>query len=129
MSEIKTILLAEYKQRLKDQGVDRMDAAFICPMCKTVQSLRDFVAAGCDQEKAENQIGFSCIGRQTHAGSPRKTPDGKPCDWSLGGLLHIYDLQVTTPDGNTQPSFEIATPEQAQEHASRAALSNSGEQP
>jgi hypothetical protein len=113
---MKTMQLSEFQDAIKAQGVDRQDAAFICLMCKTVQSMRDFIAVGVDQEDAKKNIGFSCIGRKTGAGSPRKLPDGKPCNWSLGGLLRLHEIEVVTPDG-THPFFEIATPEQAQAHA------------
>lgn len=113
---MKTMKLEEFQSALKAQGVDRQDAAFICPLCKTVQSMRDFVAAGLSQDDAEKHVGFSCVGRKTGAGAPRKKPDGKPCNWSLGGLLRLHDLEVIAPDG-THPFFEIASPEQAQAHA------------
>lgn len=117
---MKTMQLSEFQEAIKCQGVDRQDAAFICPMCKTVQSMRDFIAAGAEQEEAEKHIGFSCIGRKTGAGSPRKKPDGKPCNWSLGGLFRLHEVEVVTPDGETHPYFEVASPEQAQQHAALA---------
>ena len=108
------ISLAEFRSRLKAQGVsDRKHAAFKCPLCKTVQSMQSFICSGQDESQAEKYIGFSCIGRLTGAGSPRKVPDGKPCNWSLGGLLRLHELEVTDDDGAVHPHFEIASPEEA----------------
>jgi hypothetical protein len=82
------------------------------------QSMHDFICAGVDPEQAEKSIGFSCLGRFTGAGSPKKN-SGNYCNWSLGGLLRIHELEVTTPDGEVHPFFEIASPTVAQ---ARAAL-------
>lgn len=110
-----TITLDSFREALKAQGVSSRDHyAFKCPMCGTVQSIHSFRAVGVDASEAEKQIGFSCIGRQTGAGSPRKTPDGKPCNWTLGGLFRLHKLEVTDDDGKANPFFEIASPDEAQ---------------
>lgn len=110
-----TISLDEFRARLKAQGVrGRMHFAFKCPICATVQSLTSFACAGAKADEAEKYIGFSCIGRVTGAGAPRKEPDGNPCNWTLGGLLQIHNLVVLDEDGKPHPHFEIATPEEAQ---------------
>jgi len=109
-----TISLDEFRARLKAQGVsDRIHIAFKCPVCKTVQSTQSFISAGCDADDAEKFIGFSCIGRETGAGAPRKEPDGKPCNWTLGGLLRFHTLEFVDPEGAVHPLFEIASPEEA----------------
>lgn len=114
MTEI--IDLNEFRRRLKEQGVsDRRHAAFICPLCKIPQSIQSFIAIGCSEETAERQIGFSCIGRQAGAPAPRKEPDGQPCNWTLGGLLRLHELEVVDGEGKAHPYFEIATPEIAQQ--------------
>lgn len=116
---MKTMTLAEFHAALRAQGVkSRSDLAVVCPMCKTVQSARDFIAAGAggDFEAVEHYLGFSCFGRFTGAGSPRAEADGKPCDWTLGGFLHAHTLEVVVPDGMHFPTFEPATAEQAQQH-------------
>jgi hypothetical protein len=119
---MRKISVKEFQDEIKSQGVDRQDAAFICPMCGSIQSMRDLVAAGCDQEKAETSIGFNCVGRFTGADSPKKG-SGKPCNWSLGGLLRCHELTVVLPDGEEQPFFEVASPEQAQQHAASSRTS------
>jgi hypothetical protein len=84
-------------------------------MCGTVQSMDTLIAvgAGSDEESVEGYVGFSCVGRWTGAGSPRKEPDGRPCNWTLGGLLQIRELEVVTDDGEVHHRFEIATPAEA----------------
>lgn len=115
--------LAEYHAALRAQGVARDDLAMKCPMCGTIQSARDLVAAGAgaDFDAVEKYLGFSCVGRFTGADAPRKKPDGKPCNWTLGGLLKLHKLEVETPDGERHPRFEVATPEEVRTHAIEAA--------
>ena len=117
---MRTLTLNEFHTECKAQGMkSREDIAMVCPMCGTVQSARDLMVAGAgaDFEAVEKYLGFSCFGRFTKAGSPRKTPDGQPCNWTLGGLFTLHTLEVVTPDGKNHPRFELATPEQAQHHA------------
>lgn len=70
--------------------------------------------AGKTEGDVEKYVGFSCVGRWTGAGSPRKNPDGKPCNWTLGGLFQTHKVTVVTPDGKPHPIFEVATAEEAQ---------------
>lgn len=112
---METLQLEEFRRRIKDQNVsDRRHAAFRCPMCKTVQSIQSFVHAGVDVAEAEKFIGFSCVGRMTGAEGPRAEPDGKPCNWTLGGLFKLHNLEVIGEDGKAHPFFEVATPQEAQ---------------
>lgn len=116
---MKTMTIEDFHVALKAQGVPRReDLALVCPMCKTVQSAADFMTAGAGAnfEAVEKWLGYSCVGRHTGAGEPRRTPDGKPCNWSLGGLFQCHQLEVVTPDGKHHPQFEPATPEQAIAH-------------
>ena len=120
------ITVDELYSRFKAQGVsDRKDIAFKCPICATVQSMRSLIKAGAGEteDEVEKFVGFSCVGRFSNAG-PHKpgTKPGKGCDWTLGGVFRVHTLEVETPDGKVHPRFEIATPEEAQEHA-RALLS------
>ena len=116
---MKTMTIAEYHAALKEQGTkDRADLVMICPMCGTAQTGNDLIRAGAGKtfDDVEQYLGFSCIGRWTGAGSPRKKPDGKPCNWTLGGLFQTHKLVVVTPEGDRYPRFEVATPEQARAH-------------
>lgn len=115
---MKTLSLKEYRALLKAQKVSRKHVAFVCPMCKSVQSMDDLIRAKAGKTMAdvEKYIGFSCVGRFTH----HKPPDTKStqygCNWTLGGLFQVHELEVVAEDGKHHPSFEIATPEQAQTH-------------
>jgi len=115
--------VSEFRDVLKAQGVDRDDLALICPMCGSIQSARDLIAAGAgaDFDAVEKYLGFSCVGRFTGAPGPRKEPDGGTCNWTLGGFFSMHKLEVITEDGKAHPQFKPATPEQAQAHAARAA--------
>lgn len=98
------------------QGMDnRKDTAFVCPMCGTAQSFNSFLKAGAKKEDIPGLIGFSCIGRLTGAGSPRKEPDGKPCNWTLGGFLQFHKLVVVDEKGVKHPHFEVASTKQAED--------------
>lgn len=117
---MKTMTVQEFHEALKGQGVpERADLAFVCPMCGTVQSARDLIAAGAGLDFAgvERFLAFSCVGRWTDAGPPRRQLDGRPCNWTLGGLLSLHRLEVVDADGVRHPRFDLATPEQAQAHA------------
>jgi hypothetical protein len=119
MSEMKRLSIPEFHAELKAQGVSaREHFAFRCPMCKTVQSGRDLIAAGAGStfDEVERFVGFSCVGRFKGAASPRREPDGNPCDWTLGGLFRLHSLEVIDEDGNAHPRFDLATPEEAQAH-------------
>lgn len=111
--------IADFLAALDAQGVSgRSHLAFVCPMCATVQSAKDLIdaGAGADFDAVQRYIGFSCVGRWTGASTPRASPDGEPCNWTLGGLLSLHKLVVITDDGERHPHFEPATPEQAKAH-------------
>lgn len=116
---MRKITVDQFHAELKAQGVERRDLAFKCPMCGTVQSARDLIAAGAgkDFDEVEKYLAFSCVGRWTGAPGPRMHPDGKPCDWTLGGLFSMHRLEVVTEDGKAHPRFEPASPEEAQAHS------------
>lgn len=111
--------IAEFHRRLKAQGVSGIEhAALVCPVCETVQSTASLMAAGADRDKADRMIGFSCEGRLTGAGGWPSKPTAKRrairgCDWSLGGLFRIHELEVADGD-EVFPRFVVATAEQAQ---------------
>lgn len=115
---MQTMTLDEYKAAVIAQGVPHEHIAVKCPMCGTIQSGADLIkaGAGADFDAVEKYLAFSCVGRFTGAGSPRKKPDGKPCNWTLGGFFQLHKLVVVTPDGQRHPRFELATPAEAQAH-------------
>ncbi|SCX40568.1 VVA0879 family protein [Nitrosospira sp. Nsp1] len=114
-----TMTLDEYVSALKAQGVPRDHFAVKCPICETIQSASDLIAAGAgkDFDDVEMYLGFSCVGRFTKAGEHKRgTAPGRGCNWTLGGLFQVHELEVITPDGVHNPRFELATPEEAQAH-------------
>lgn len=123
---MKTLTLEQFKQQLKDQNVERLDFAFACPMCGTIQSARLLIKAGAgeDFDAVSRVVGFSCVGRFTGKGSPSdESTKQQGCNWTLGGLFQTHSLEVITPDGERHPHFEPATAEQAQELANRLGVS------
>lgn len=111
-----SMTIEEFRKTIKSQGVEHNDFAFKCPMCGTIQSARMLIAAGAgkDFEEVEKYLGFSCVGRFTGKGSPSKEKgNNHGCNWTLGGLFSMHELEVVTPDGNKHPRFEVATPEEA----------------
>lgn len=123
--------LSEFHAALRRQGVSsREHLAFVCPLCRTVQSAQDLIDAGAgnDFDAVERFLAFSCVGRWTGAEGPRREPDGSPCNWTLGGLFRLHELEVITDDGEANPRFAPATPEQAQAHeAARSEERRAGE--
>lgn len=119
---MQTMTIPQFHNLIKSQGVARDDVAFICPVCATVQSARDLIAAGAGTsfDEVGKYLGFSCIGRFTDAG-PHKSgaSPGRGCNWTLGGLLHVHTLEVIDHNGKRQPHFHVATPEQAQSHCGK----------
>ncbi len=95
---MKTMTVDEFREALKSQGVPIEEVTFQCPRCKTLQSANDLIKAGVGKnlDEVEKFIAFSCIGRWD------KT---KGCDWTLGGLLQIHELEVITADGKHHPRF------------------------
>lgn len=119
---MRSVTLEEFHGIVRGQGVPIEDVAFRCPMCGTVQSANDLIAAGAGAnfEEVEKYLAYSCVGRFTGAGQHRKdAPPGTPCDWTLGGLFRIHKLEVVTPDGEKHPRFEPVSPEEAQQHRSQ----------
>jgi hypothetical protein len=113
---VATMSIDEFHAALKAQGMPRREhVALKCPVCKTVQSMRDLERAGVAAEDIDKFFGFSCVGRFTGAG-PKKKGDapGRGCDWTLGGLFQLHELEIVTPDGHHHPRFAIATAAEAQ---------------
>ena len=78
-------------------------------------SMASLAKAGVEIDKTERYVGFSCIGRFTNAGPHKRgTPAGKGCDWTLGGLFTLHNLEVVDDAGKAHPVFDIATAEEAQ---------------
>ena len=115
---MRKISVEEFQAELKAQDVSSPNHfAVKCPACGTVQSRALLKNQGCPADAIEGQIGFSCVGRWNDAGPPPRKSDDTPrerpgCNWTLGGLLSLHELEVTRGD-ETHPMFEVATPEEA----------------
>lgn len=96
-----TLTLEQFKSVLKDQGLPIEQVKFICPRCKTIQCAQDFIACGIGEtiDEVEKYVAFSCIGRFSK---------DVGCDWTLGGLFQIHELEVLTADGELHPRFRPA---------------------
>ena len=97
--ELRKTTHAEWlKEAVEKFGDDAKKWEFVCPSCKTVQTVQDFMDAEVEKETIEKVIAFSCIGRFTKE---------KGCDWTLGGLFQIHELEVAF-EGKNHPRFEFA---------------------
>jgi hypothetical protein len=82
---------AEMKERFPGGS---STVAFICPVCKNVATIDDFLAAGLTANDAPQQ----CLFRAT---------DRKRCDWVAYGLFQA-ERKVKMPDGTLTPVFKFA---------------------
>lgn len=97
---MKVMTLEEFKSEVvKKFGEDSYKWRFTCPNCQTEQSAEDLVNVGVVGYTVGGAIGFSCIGRFDEA---------QGCNWTLGGLFQIHELEVVTEDGISHPHFDIA---------------------
>ncbi len=111
---MKQISHQEFRDLLKAQDVSGCEEyVFKCPSCGTFQNANDLIKANAGEnlEEVEGYLGFSCVGRFKSGGIG--------CDWSLGGLLRIHELEVMKEDGTTHAVFVPATPEEAKSHLTR----------
>lgn len=111
MKSITKMSLDDFHAACKEQAARPEEIVFVCPMCKQPQSALALIEAGAGKsfDEVEKYLGFSCVGRWTGAKSPRKKPDGNPCNWTLGGLFSCHEFEVVTPDGKSHPRFRLAT--------------------
>jgi hypothetical protein len=95
---MKRISFEEWKNKaIELYGPIKEDWKFKCVKCGQVQTLQDFKDTGIDN--AETMFYYSCIGRFVK---------NRGCDWTLGGLFQIHNLEVIAPDGHIVPVFEFA---------------------
>ena len=98
---MKTYQLEEWKQEGRERfGDDHRQWQFVCPSCKTSQTIQDLIDAGVDESEVEGYMAFSCIGRFS---------ESKGCKWTLGGLFQIHEAQVET-ESCMRPVFVFAEP-------------------
>lgn len=94
---------------LKLFGEDRMKWRFVCPICDTVISVKDYRNAGANN----NQIAFNCIGRFLpkekcqRAFSEEQLIKGMPCDYTGGGLFRMNPVKVLDDNGVVHELFDF----------------------
>jgi hypothetical protein len=100
-----TLTIDEYFSAIESQNVPRKDATFLCPHCGTLQSANDLIKAGAGKtsDDISGVLAFSCIGRWDNS---------KGCDWTLGGLIQIHELEVIDSKGIAYPRFIPISAEQ-----------------
>lgn len=77
---------------------------FVCPRCGNIQSPKDFVDAGINEEDAATNSYQGCIGRSVK---------DQGCDWAAYGLFGTLGKGriVIAPDGREVEVFDFASPE------------------
>lgn len=94
------VKLADFRATATERfGEDTKDWVFVCPQCKTKQTANEWNDEGIDREVIGRQIGFSCIGRHVK---------DKGCDWTLGGLFKLHELEIIDDEGGEHPHFVLA---------------------
>jgi hypothetical protein len=73
-------------EAVKRFGDDPKNWKFVCPACKTEQTIQDFIDMGFTEDQWHGYIGYSCIGRFNNK--------EKGCDWTLGGLFQIHTVEI-----------------------------------
>lgn len=102
---IRKLTYAEWTAEAKALfGEKSDDWKFVCPLCKTITSIKEW-----RDNKVEAQIAFSCIGRSNPTKpKPAFANKGGPCDYAGGGLFRMNPVHVTDPEGHVHQLFEFA---------------------
>jgi len=88
-------------------GKDSRNWKFKCCNCGHEQSIQDFEDAGI--ETPDNKVFFSCIGRWTN-GEGTMGNKKSPCNYTLGGLFALNEVEVIDQEGATRKVFDFGTP-------------------
>jgi len=93
-----TLTVDEFQSAIASQNVPSKDATYMCPKCGTLQSFNDLRNTGAFRKTEDilKVLAFSCIGRWDKS---------KGCDWTLGGLFQIHELEVIDSKGEAHPRF------------------------
>jgi hypothetical protein len=97
-------------EAVKRFGKDHKQWKFICPVCKYVQSVQDYI----DAEAPQGAIGFSCVGRYVSESKEAfdvSVKEEGPCNYAGGGLFRLNPVKVILPDGSEEQAFAFADPE------------------
>jgi hypothetical protein len=96
-------------------GDNAGDWKFKCPVCETVQTVKDFFNAGLSREESSASIANECIGRylpeKQKAIGEKKVIKGKPCNYAGYGLFNLNPVEVLMNDGRKITAFDFADEE------------------
>ncbi|WOD12758.1 VVA0879 family protein [Pseudomonas sp. NyZ704] len=109
--------IEDLRSAAREQSPSAVDVVYKCPRCGTLQTSNDLIAAGAgeDYESVSKYIGFSCVGRFTGKGGPsQEKGKNHGCNWTLGGMFQMHELEVVTPDGKRHPLFELVSKDDAE---------------
>ena len=99
------ITLKQWKQEGQSKfGEDSKQWKFICPSCKHVASVQDYIDAGA----VDGEIGFSCIGRNLGIKKSIGDKTGGPCNYAGGGLFQLNPVKVILSELESVRVFEFA---------------------
>lgn len=112
MTEKVAIPVAEWRKKGSELfGEDMKQWRFVCPICKTPQTIQDFVNAGVHKEAAGSSIAQECIGRylpgSQKAISATKVIKGKPCNYAGYGFFKLNPVAVELEDGEVLLAFDF----------------------
>ena len=98
---MRTIEYKDWCNRGKELYGKGVDWKFRCPACGHIQSVRSIEknTPTITREKIESMVHFSCEGRINK---------NFGCDWTLGGLLRMHELEIKMEDGAMRMAFAFA---------------------
>jgi hypothetical protein len=98
--------LAEWQAEMKSRFPSSDAAAFICPACGHVATVKDHKDAGGD----ENDAPQACIGRTNGKGTKNQKDEGYGCNWAAFGLLKTIGKGriIVMPEGKEVHVFDFA---------------------
>lgn len=103
------------KKAARLYGENAGDWNFICPICKTPQTGKDFVKAGLTKEQASTSIANECIGRflpeKQKAIGEKKIVKGRPCNYAGYGIFQLNPVEIEFEDGTIRNAFDFADEE------------------
>jgi len=103
--------LSDWQNELKSRFDSSDKAAFVCPACGRVSTVKDHINAGGKADDAPQ----CCIGRINGQGTKNGKDEGFGCNWASYGFLGTLGKgrNVVFPDGHTAEVFDFAPVEVA----------------
>lgn len=104
--EVKKYTQEEWKaEGVRRFGPDPKQWKFVCPVCKYVAKVEEWIEVG-----ARDAAAFSCVGRwrKESRDALRGGDEPGPCNYAGGGLFRLNPVTVVYPDGKEMDSFAFA---------------------